>query len=119
MESSENVPIHSEQNVPFGLLVPCLPRRNNIRNKEVEHFAVKKFTECKKGITFVDLITKFGISKKQSQRKLKECRNRKALFTPEKHKPQEFYPDSLRADVIEYLYNKRRNVPVHPTGVQF
>ena len=117
MESSENVPIDSEQNVPFGLLVPCLPRRNNIRNKEVEHLAVKKFTQCKKGITFVDLITKFGISKKQSQRKLKECRKCKALFTPEKHKPQEFYPDSLRADVIAHLYNKRRNVPIHPTGV--
>jgi hypothetical protein len=78
LESSENVPIHSEQNVPFGLLVPCLPRRNNIRNKEVEHLAVKKFTECKKGITFKDLILKFGISKKQSQRKLKECRKDKS-----------------------------------------
>jgi hypothetical protein len=117
LESFENVPIHSEQNVPFGLLVPCLPRRNNIRNKEVEHLAIVKFTECKKGITFEDLTLKFGISKKQSQRKLKECRKRKALFTPEKHKPQAFYPTSLRADVIEYLYNNRRNVPVQPTGV--
>jgi hypothetical protein len=118
LESSENVPIDSEQNVPFGLLVPCVARRNNIRNKEVEHLAVVKFTECKKGITFEDLTLKFGISKKQSQRKLKECRKRKALFTPEKHKPQEFYPTSLRADVIEYLHNnKRRNVPVQPTGV--
>jgi hypothetical protein len=117
LKSSENVPIDSEQNVPFGLLVPRLPRRNNIRNKDVEHLAVVKFTKCKKGITFEDLTLKFGISKKQSQRKLKECRKRKALFTPEKHKPQEFYPTSLKADVIEYLYNKRRNVPVHPTGV--
>lgn len=117
MESFENVPIQSERNVPFGLLVPCLPRRNNISNKEVEHLAVVKFTECKKGITFKDLTLKFGISKKQSQRKLKECRKRKALFTPEKHKPQEFYPDSLREDVIEYLYNNRRNVPVQPTGL--
>ncbi len=117
MESSENVPIDDSQNVPLDLLVPCLPRRNNIRNKEVEHFAVRKFTECKKGITFQDLTLKFGISKNQSQRKLKECRKRKALFTPEKHKPQEFYPTSLRADVIEYLYNNRRNVPVQPPGV--
>ena len=118
--SFKNVPVESVQIVPIGLFAQC---RKNISSKKIEALAIEKFKKSKKGITFVDLREKFGISKRRAQRKLKNCcekdpflSKKKVLFTPEKHKPQRYYPKCLKADVIEYL-NERNNVPVSPTEV--
>lgn len=118
--SFKNVPVESVQIVPIGLFAQC---RKNISSKKIEDLAIEKFKKSKKGITFVDLREKFGISKRRAQRKLKGCcekdpfpSEKKVLFTPEKHKPQRYYPKCLKADVIECL-NERNNVPVSPTEV--
>jgi hypothetical protein len=113
---NKNVPITSNQNVPLELLIPHLPRRISIKQTEIERLAVLKFNRSKKGITFQDLITKLGISKRKAQRKLKDCCKSKALFTLQHCKPQHYFPNSIRADVIEY-FGKNQNVPVHPTEV--
>jgi hypothetical protein len=109
----KSVPVELDQIVPVSLLDH---RGKNISSKEIEDLAVEKFKKSKKGITFLDLISKFSISKRSAQRKLKDCRKRGILFTPEKHKPQKFYPICLRAEVTEHFY-KKENVPVDPTGV--
>jgi hypothetical protein len=114
--SSDNVPISSNRNVPIELIDPLLPIRWNIKSKVVQDLAVEKFTKSKEGITFTDLRDKFGISKPRAQRKLKSCYERKVLFAPARHKPQQYYPKCLKAEVYEYITMKE-NVPVHPTGV--
>src|SRR5437867_8725731 len=103
--SFKSVPVELDQIVRIGLLDQ---RRKNISSKEIEDLAVERFRKSKKGITFVDLREKFGISKRRAQRKLKGCcekdpfpSEKKVLFTPEKHKPQRYYPKCLKADVIE------------------
>jgi hypothetical protein len=115
--SENNVQIDSQEDVPIAISVRsrCL-RHSVITSKDVQALAIKKFKGSKKGITFNDLIAQFSISKRSAQRKLKDCRKYGLLFSPEKHKPQEFYPTCFRAEVIEYLY-KKENVPVDPTGV--
>jgi hypothetical protein len=115
----KSVPVKLDQIVPIGLLDQ---QRKNISSKEIEDLAVEKFRKSKKGITFLDVREKFRINKKRAQRKLKNCcekdpfpSEKKVLFTPEKHKPQQYYPICLKADVIEYL--KKNSVPVDPTEV--
>jgi len=114
--SENNVPVDPQEDVPIATSVRSRRLSHSvITSKDVQALAFKEFKGSKKGLTFNDLITKFEISKKRAQRKLKDCHKGGILFTPEKRKPQKFYPTCLRAEVIEYLYKK--NVPVDPTGV--
>jgi hypothetical protein len=101
----KSVPVELDQIVPVSLLDH---RGKNISSKEIEDLAVEKFKKSKKGITFLDLIAKFGISKRSAQRKLKDCRKRGILFSPEKHKPQKFYPICLRAEVTEHTLTRKK-----------
>jgi hypothetical protein len=115
--SENNVPVDHQEDVPIATSVRSIRLSHSvITSKDVQALAFKEFKGSKKGITFNDLITKFEISKKRAQRKLKDCHKGGILFTPEKRKPQKFYPTCLRAEVIEYLY-KKKIVPVDPTGV--
>lgn len=115
--SENNVPVDPQEDVPIAASVRSRRLSHSvITSKDVKALAFKEFKGSKKGITFNDLITKFEISKKRAQRKLKDCHKGGILFTPEKRKPQKFYPTCLRAEVIEYLY-KKKAVPVDPTGV--
>ena len=68
--SFKNVPVESVQIVPIGLFAQC---RKNISSKKIEALAIETFKKSKKGITFVDLREKFGISKRRARRKLKGC----------------------------------------------
>jgi hypothetical protein len=123
-----NVPIDSNQNVPLDLLGHCgsgtMHSRRKIKSKEVEQLAVKIFHNSKKGITFKDIMT-LGVPKKRAQRKLKLCcengyfpSEKKVLFAPEKHRPQQYYPKCLRAEVNEYL-SMKENVLIQPTGMTY
>jgi hypothetical protein len=109
----ENAPIGSVVNVPVG---ESVHRRKNITSQEIRKLSAERFNQFKHGTTFNDLISTFNITKKRAQRKLKNCCTLKVLFVPEfeNHKPQRYYPSSLRADVLEYLSSK--NVHVRPTG---
>jgi hypothetical protein len=112
----ENAPIENVENVPISKLGH---RQSNIASQAVRKLSIEKFNQYKKGITFNDLISKFNITKRRAQRKLKDCCMRKVLFVPEfeNHKPQGYYPSCLRADVLEYLKHKIVQVrPTVPTG---
>ncbi|MDQ6864729.1 MAG: hypothetical protein M3044_13000 [Thermoproteota archaeon] len=99
-------------------------KQRRITAKEIEELAVEAFDNRKKWITFEDVIDIFGVNKRKAQRKLKcYCGNnnaitsdRKVLFSPENHKPQRYYPNKLKARVMEHLF-RVRNVPLDPTGV--
>ena len=110
--SENNVPIDSQEDVLIATSVRsrCL-RHSVITSKDVQALAIKKFKGSKKGITFNDLIAQFSISKRSAQRKLKDCRKRGILFSPEKHKPQKFYPSCLRADRVPLQERKCTSRP--------
>jgi hypothetical protein len=112
---SENVPLDQNQNVPIGLLVQRCPRtkssRHNVKDKDIEQLAVEAFKASKKGITFMDVMKKFGISKKRAQRKLKNCYDNETfpseesiLFAPERHKPQLYYHNKRKIETVFHSY---------------
>jgi hypothetical protein len=101
----KNVPIIYKQNVPIA--------REYVRSKEVQELAVEKYHKNGRGITFNDLISR-GITKtkRQAQRKLKNCLKNKALFTIQHHNPQQYYPSCIKSHILE-----NKNVLIDPTGV--
>src|SRR5215212_3445261 len=104
-EVDKNVPIEHKENVPIA--------RGYVRSKEIQELAVEKYQKNGRGITFIDLIS-LGIAriKSQAQRKLKNCRQKGVLFTIEDHKPQQYYPTSIRSHILQ-----RKNIPIDPTGL--
>src|SRR5690349_18928546 len=102
----KNVPITYKQNVPII--------REYVRSKEIQDLAFQKYHKNGRGITFNDLILG-GIAKtkKQAQRKLKNCLKNRVLFIIQDRKPQEYYPTCIKSQILE-----RKNVPIDPTGLQ-
>jgi hypothetical protein len=99
-----------------------------IYDKDVEILALKIYQRNGLGITFVDLIKEFRCSKGTAQRKLKNLciekidnKGKKApiLFRAFKRtSPQQFYPYSMRAEIIE-KWKEKKNRPFNPTGVNY
>ncbi len=125
-ESINNVPIRSRKNVPNDGLVLGIDRRRYVKRDEVNELADYKYTSNGMGITFNDIISRFGVSKKKAQRTLKHLRMDKVLFTIEdlveegitlnglkRTNPQEYYSTKMKAKIIE---DKGNNVPIDTTG---
>ena len=123
----KSVPIERDRKVPIDDLVHIPHYRKRISKKRVEQIAIEKYRKYGKGIDFTDVIREGPSSKEKSQRILKDCcRERRdkrgelykpILFrAPTRTSPQQFFPNCIRADIIEDL-KKRGNVPIHPTGV--
>lgn len=124
---SKNVPIRSEHIVPNEQLVHISPSRKRISKTEIERLAIEKYKRCGKGLSFSDIVNKFGSSKTKAQRILKDCcykrldtagcRPTAILFRlPKRTKPQLYFPSIIRADILEDL-RKRENVLIEPTGL--
>jgi hypothetical protein len=93
-------------------------RRRYTRAQEVEKLAVEKYTKNGKGITFNDLLsTGLASYKEQAQITLKYCLRKMVLFTISSHKPQEYYPTSLKSEISKTSILK--NIPVGATGVPY
>jgi hypothetical protein len=89
--------------------------QRRITAKEIEKIAVEVFDTSKRWITFEDVGNQFGVSKKKAQRKLKDyCGT--VVFAPGNYKPQRYYPNKMKAEVMKHLLSGR-NVPLDPTGV--
>ena len=108
------------------ILVHIAHYRKRISKKRVEQIAIEKYRKYGKGIDFTDVIREGPCSKEKSQRILKDCcieridksgeLHKPILFrAPTRTSPQQFFPNCIRADIIEDL-KKRGNVPIHPTG---
>jgi hypothetical protein len=109
------VPVDNEKGRPSGTLGQGSGWKA-IHSSDVEHFAIELFDSSKTGLKVSHLETKFRITKDHARSVAKRyCRNG-ILFAPENHKPQRYYPVERRPQVIEYLYTKKRLLPVQPTG---
>jgi len=80
----------------------------------INAFVEKRFDNRKKGTTFTDIESRFGISKFKAQRILKRGIKLRLLFTMGRTKPQIYYPESRHFDVIEYY--KTKTVPNDTTS---
>jgi hypothetical protein len=120
---NRNVPIHSGVNVPKEKLVHTSKR---ISKTKLEELATQKYITCGKGINFSDVM-EFRCSKIKAQRILKDCcqqiigrdgsRQTPILFrSPQRTRPQHYYPSILKAEILEKLKQKR-NVPIQLTEV--
>lgn len=77
------VPFHPKKNVPNEDLVHSY-RQSYIKKIQVKELAEKNYAENGRGITFKDMMTKFGVSKSKAQRKLKHFLGEGLLFTADK-----------------------------------
>jgi hypothetical protein len=92
------------------------PKRRYIRPLDVQKLAEDVFTSSRKGITFLDVITK-GLAKHkpQAQLLLKRSRSGGFLFTFKDTRPQRYYATSINSEVMKYLLSE--NAPIDHTGV--
>jgi hypothetical protein len=120
----KNIPIYSSQNIPLAQLGQYgdgsgykKRRRRYTRAQEVEQLAVRKYENNGKGVTFNDLLSS-GLAehKEQAQITLKHCLEKQVLFTISNHKPQQYYPTSLRAEILNKL---SKNLPIGVTEVGY
>ena len=94
----------------------CRKRRRYTRAQQIERLAIEKYNRNGKGITFNDLLScGLALHKEQAQTTLKHCLKSKDLFTISDHKPQQYYPTALRAEISKHRMSK--NIPIGVTGV--
>jgi hypothetical protein len=120
MNSLQNIPIESTPSAPVGILGQCQyrERRRYTRTQKIEDLAVSKYNKNGKGITFNDLLSsRLVFHKEQAQNTLKRCLQRNILFTLAKHKPQQYYPTCLKAEISKNKMSK--NYPIEFTGVGY
>ncbi|HEY7080845.1 MAG TPA: hypothetical protein VH500_14170 [Nitrososphaeraceae archaeon] len=122
----KSVPLKSELSV-LDREVEHVPTAGwRVTRKKIEDAAVEKYRSCGKGITFEDLQTKFTVRKNQAQRSLKHFHYNRVLFTAgdfnsqgifliENTNPQQYFPSCIKADILEDLKKRSRNVRVEPT----
>ena len=121
----KNIPIHYFQNIPLAQLGQyddgggCGKRRRRYtRAQEVEQLAVRKYKSNGKGMSFNDLLSAgLASHKEQAQITLKHCLEKQVLFTISNHKPQQYYPTSLRAEILKNKLSK--NLPIGVTEVAY
>lgn len=78
--------------------------------------AVNRFRKTGKGITYKDLMDAGVVAHKhQAQEILKYQLRIGNLFTLQDKRPQEYYPNKIKSEVIEKI--AKRNTPIQPTGV--
>ena len=116
----KNALLDQESNAPLQTLVYCDAgrfdsTRRYTRAQEVDALAVKKYKINGRGITFQDLISSGLVKhKSQAQNTLKRCLARKILFAPDNHKPQQYFPTSLMAEIHRARLSK--NALIRVTG---
>lgn len=119
-KATENIPIGKCANIPLDLLgqydrnhrTNHVPSRRYTKAKSIETFAISKFRQNGRGISFNDLLSN-GLAehKLQAQSTLKHCLRSGILFTPYKYKPQRYYATCLKSEILN------KNIPVSPSGV--
>ena len=81
--------------------------------KKSMHWLSKRYKINGRGITFQDLISSGLVKhKSQAQNTLKRCLARKILFAPDNHKPQQYFPTSLMAEIDRARLSKNALIRV-------
>ena len=100
--------------------------RKYIRSRTIKEISIKKYQSSGYGITFEDLTEALKVKKNHAQRSLKHFHNRHILFTAkdlvdegidlmQNTNPQQYFPVSIKAEILEDLRKRKTNVPVEPT----
>jgi len=95
----------------------------------IEELAIEKYKSGGKGIIFKNVQSRFSIRKEKAQRSLKHFHGNGTLFTArdldcqgislQNTNPQQYFPSSIKSDIIEDLKRRSANVLVEPTGSNF
>jgi hypothetical protein len=116
--SPKKAPLGQRSNAPLEILMHCstvhdVGKRRYTKVQEVDTLAIEKYKKNGKGITSQDLMP-LGLAKhkSQAQNTIKRCLARKILFTIEKHKPQEYFPSSLKAEIFKARLSKNARIGV-------
>jgi hypothetical protein len=122
---NENGLINKFENRLNKHLVHRASKRQRISPNEIENLAITKYQNCGLGITINDIIQKFQCKKTKAQKKMKllckESINKKGerkkpiLFTLKRTKPQQYFPNCIRATIIE---NKKKRL-IDSTGTDY
>jgi hypothetical protein len=115
-KDSNSTPQVDQKFTPLALAAQGLFGRNYISSKEMTELATDHYrTKKGKGITLQYLIEKGLVQhKKQAQDTLKYHLRKGTLFTLGDKRPQQYYPISIKSEIIQ---NLGKNTPIHPTGV--
>jgi hypothetical protein len=118
---NESIPLDRDESVPLTLVEQCFPKGRYTKSKEFDEFAISKYKKTGKGITFTNLLTSgLAYNKKQAQTTLKYYLKKELLFTLGARRPQEYFPRSIRSEIIKNeMSKKKNNIPVSPTGVGY
>jgi hypothetical protein len=122
----ESVLLDSKSNVQDSEVVHVPTTRRRITRKIVEDLAIEKYRYSGKGITYQDLQNRCSLKKKRAQRSLKHFHMNQVLFTAgdltskgiiilQNTNPQQYFPVCIKADILEDLKKRTRNVHVEPT----
>jgi hypothetical protein len=98
--SSQQGPTALQENVPTDHLDHLIRKKKNIKLIDVVRFSELRFDLWKKGTTFGDLETKFGVNKRRAQRTLKRAVQNGSLFTQGRTNPQSYFPQSRHFEVV-------------------
>jgi hypothetical protein len=117
----KNTPLAFTKNPPLTLVAhygggPVGGKRRYTGAQTINELAIRKFRPNGKGVTYRDLM-EAGLAKhkKQAQGTLKYCLQNGTLFTLKSCRPQEYYPTSIKSEIMAKELSK--NTPIDPTGV--
>jgi hypothetical protein len=118
---NKSVPLDRSESVPLTLVGQCFPKGRYTISKEFDEFAISKYRKTGKGITFASLLSSgLAYNKKQAQTTLKYYLKKELLFTLGSCRPQEYFPRSIRSEIIKNeMSKKNNNIPISPTGVGY
>ena len=106
----------SDNNIPVRLVGLRIRKRQYTKSQTLTDFVTTKYNTTGKGITFNDLImSRLAKHKSQAQLMVKYGLNRGLPFTLGDHRPQIYYPTSIRSEIIKNHLSK--NMPIQVTGV--
>jgi hypothetical protein len=121
-----NVPLCDPQIVPLHKDSQCKKTRKYVTHEQISLLAIER---GKMGITYNNLMTNFGCTKNQAQRKLKYMHSGGVIFTAgeiiskgleptagfKNSRPQRYYATAIKSDIIEKLKEDTKNVLLRTT----
>jgi hypothetical protein len=114
---NESIPLEPCQNIPLALVGQCFSKGRYTKSKEFDEFVISKYRKTGKGITFANLLSSgLAYDKKQAQSTLKYYLKKELLFTLGASRPQEYFPTSIRSEIMNNnMSKKKNNIPIDPT----
>ncbi len=123
----KSVPLLSKKSVLNEDLVHGTSTRKYVAEIQIRELSENIFQCNGLGITFQDIMTHFGVSKRRAQRTLKHFRRKRFLFTAEdiekqdihlngikRENPQRYYLSEMKARII---WNRKNNVQMDTTDI--